>query len=117
MLTYSHKDKEVKCKQQKNMEIKIMSIYRCSICDEYKDADMHGCNECRKDNSDCNCDDCYMWSDPAFACAFCDKADHRVQYCKVTEEYYHDICLEVEKEAYGRKLYERVLEPMECARN
>jgi hypothetical protein len=35
-----------------------MSIYRCGICDEYKDVDFHGCNEHPHDEYECICDDC-----------------------------------------------------------
>jgi hypothetical protein len=35
-----------------------MSIYRCGICDDYKDADYHGCNEHPTDEFACICDRC-----------------------------------------------------------
>ena len=37
-----------------------MSVYRCAICDEYKDADIHGCNEHPTDECECICDDCCL---------------------------------------------------------
>lgn len=36
-----------------------MSIYICAICDEYKDADISGCNEHPTDECECICDDCF----------------------------------------------------------
>lgn len=35
-----------------------MSAYRCGICEEYKDADIHGCCEHPSDECECICDDC-----------------------------------------------------------
>ena len=35
-----------------------MSIYRCGICDEVKDADEHGCNENPNDEWSAICDEC-----------------------------------------------------------
>jgi hypothetical protein len=40
------------------MKEKRMSIYRCGICDEYKDADKHGCLEHPTDKWECICEDC-----------------------------------------------------------
>lgn len=35
-----------------------MSVYRCSECEEYKDADEHGCNENPRNEYECICDNC-----------------------------------------------------------
>lgn len=35
-----------------------MSIYRCNICDEDRDADFHGCNESPYNKDECMCDAC-----------------------------------------------------------
>jgi len=35
-----------------------MSVYRCDICEEYKDADYAGCNENPKNEYGCICDEC-----------------------------------------------------------
>lgn len=35
-----------------------MSIYRCGMCDEYKDADQHGCFEHPNDEFECICNEC-----------------------------------------------------------
>lgn len=35
-----------------------MSMYRCNYCDEYKDADIHGCFEDPRDECGCICDKC-----------------------------------------------------------
>lgn len=37
-----------------------MSIYRCGICEEYKDADLHGCCEWKESEYDNICEDCEM---------------------------------------------------------
>lgn len=37
-----------------------MSVYRCPECDEYQDADFHGCYEHPKDEWECICYDCLM---------------------------------------------------------
>jgi hypothetical protein len=36
-----------------------MSIFRCSCCDEYADADIHGCQEDPRNEWECVCDDCH----------------------------------------------------------
>jgi len=38
-----------------------MSIYRCAICEEYKDADMHGCYEHPTDEFENICEECDMY--------------------------------------------------------
>ena len=35
-----------------------MSAYRCYECEEFKDADFHGCNESPDDECECICDAC-----------------------------------------------------------
>ena len=35
-----------------------MSIYRCGICEEYKDADFHGCEEHPTNEMECICESC-----------------------------------------------------------
>ncbi len=70
-----------------------MSVYRCALCDEVKDADISGCNEHRTNDMECICDDCHMYSDPDFACFRCNQADREVKYCEITDQYYHDKCI------------------------
>lgn len=70
-----------------------MSVYRCGICEETKDADMHGCNEHPKDEFSCICDDCHMYSNPEFACFRCNVADRETHYCKITDQYFHEVCV------------------------
>jgi hypothetical protein len=36
-----------------------MSVYRCAMCEDYKDADVHGCEEHPNDECECICEDCY----------------------------------------------------------
>ncbi len=70
-----------------------MSVYRCDICDDYKDADIHGCEEHREDPFKCICSDCHMYSDPEFGCFRCGKANRYVKYCKITDQYYCEECV------------------------
>lgn len=35
-----------------------MSIYRCDMCEEYRDRDFHGCNEDSRNDCKCICDSC-----------------------------------------------------------
>jgi len=35
-----------------------MSVYKCGICEEYKDADFSGCNEHPSNEMECICDEC-----------------------------------------------------------
>ena len=36
-----------------------MSIFRCSHCDNYVDADIHGCEEDPRNEYECVCEDCH----------------------------------------------------------
>lgn len=35
-----------------------MSVYRCGICEEYKDADFDGCEAHPSDECECICENC-----------------------------------------------------------
>lgn len=36
-----------------------MSIYLCDVCQQYKDADIHGCLKNPTDEDHCICEDCF----------------------------------------------------------
>jgi hypothetical protein len=36
-----------------------MSIYKCGVCDRYRDADIHGYMEHPKKEDECVCDNCH----------------------------------------------------------
>lgn len=59
-----------------------MSVYRCTMCDQTKDADFSGCNEGEV------CDSCQE-----YACYYCEKADTETLYCKITDQFYHAKCV------------------------
>lgn len=70
----------------------------------------HSCESHKENKLESICNNCYLKSTQKNVCCFCLKTesfvDFDLDYCKVTEEYYHAFCLEIEKEAFGRKLYE-----------
>ena len=69
-----------------------MSVYRCAICENLFDTDYQDCEAHRK-TGECICVDCWMYSDPEFACCVCKKADRSVKYCKIKDQYFHEECL------------------------
>jgi hypothetical protein len=70
-----------------------MSCYRCDICEEFKDADYDGCEEHRQKADILICEECHTYSDPEYACNYCDTADAEVKYCKITDQYFHEGCV------------------------
>lgn len=66
-----------------------MSTYICGLCEEYKDTDSHGCFEHPTNKMECICDAC----EEEMLCYFCGESPGEM-YCKITDQYYHDRCVE-----------------------
>ncbi len=67
-----------------------MSIYRCALCENICNADMHGCNEDNwNDTFDNVCDKCSTEN----SCSIChENTNESLCYCDQSQNYYHDSC-------------------------
>jgi hypothetical protein len=65
-----------------------MSVYYCEMCDTYCDDDENPCHE-GLTKFGLICDGCAI----EHGCSVCDEWDNTLQYCKMTDQYYHSRCV------------------------
>jgi len=66
-----------------------MGAYRCEYCEGYYCSHEVNCFECPTVKFGLVCDDCHL---EHCTCRRCDKEGVKLNYCKITDQYYCDAC-------------------------